>query len=61
MIWKTKGRIFCLFASDWVLLYEWRNGFFVQPLDIICMQKGRLFIYQLMKTDGHLPIMEQDW
>ena len=24
-------------------------------------QKGRLFIYQLMKADGHLPIMEQGW
>ena len=41
-------------------VYQGSDGMPHTKVHMYWTQKGRLFIYQLMKADGHLPVMEQE-
>ena len=49
------------YTSTKTHVYQGNDGLSHTKVHMYWTQKGRLFIYQLMKADGHLPIMEQEW
>ena len=49
------------YTSTKTHVYQGNDGLLHTKVHMYWTQKGRLFIYQLMKADGHLPIMEQEW
>ena len=49
------------YTSTKTHVYQGNDGMPHTKVHMYWTQKGRLFIYQIMKADGHLPIMEQEW
>ena len=48
------------YTSTKTHVYQGNDGMPHTKVHMYWTQKGRLFIYQLMKADGHLPVMEQE-